>query len=129
MASLTANRGLVTNQNELTRPDGALEVADNCIIDADNVVEPRRGFSDFGSATSTNNNSENYVVLYRDNTPITDTKRLAQSVSSSFRFQLNTLGVIDFDGTQQLRVYVKVSTGTLTINARTGVAFRLGGVG
>lgn len=81
------------------------------------------------SAISTNNNSENYVALYRDNTIIADTERLAQSVSSNFRFQLNTLGVIDFDGTQELRVYVKVSTGTLTINARTGVAFRLGGVG
>lgn len=43
---------MVTNPNELTRPDGALEVADNCVIDADNVIESRRGFSDFGSATS-----------------------------------------------------------------------------
>lgn len=56
-------------------------------------------------------------------------ERLTPSVSSNFRFQLNTLGIIDFNGIQQLRVYVKFSTGTLTINARTGIALRLGPVG
>jgi len=48
---LTINRGLVTSPNELARPDGAADVLDNCIIDSDNVVEPRRGFSEFGNAT------------------------------------------------------------------------------
>lgn len=50
------------------------------------------------------------------------------TVSSNFRFQLNTLAIVDFNGTEQLRVYVKVTTGTLTVNARTGVALRLGPV-
>ncbi len=51
MPILTINRGLVTSPNELARPDGAADVLDNCIIDSDNVVEPRRGFSEFGNAT------------------------------------------------------------------------------
>jgi hypothetical protein len=51
MPSLTVARGLVTLQSELARPDGALEVADNTIIDADNVIESRRGFAEFGSET------------------------------------------------------------------------------
>jgi hypothetical protein len=51
MASLTVARGLVTLPSELTRPDGALEVADNCNIDADNVIESRRGFGEFGAET------------------------------------------------------------------------------
>lgn len=54
MAILSISRGLVTQPSELTRPDGALEIADNCVIDSDNVIEPRRGFSDFGNTTSTN---------------------------------------------------------------------------
>lgn len=49
MASLTANRGLVTLPSELTRPDGALSVANNVVIDADNIIEPRRGFEEFGT--------------------------------------------------------------------------------
>jgi hypothetical protein len=48
---LTINRGLVTSPNELARPDGAADVLDNCVIDSDNVVEPRRGFAEFGNVT------------------------------------------------------------------------------
>lgn len=48
---MTINRGLVTSPNELARPDGAADVLDNCVIDSDNVVEPRRGFAEFGNAT------------------------------------------------------------------------------
>ena len=51
MPSLTAARGLVTQPNELTRQDGAMEVLDNCVIDADNTIEQRRGFAEFGNAT------------------------------------------------------------------------------
>jgi hypothetical protein len=51
VAVLTINRGLVTSPNELTRPDGAATVLDNCNIDSDNVVESRRGFGEFGNAT------------------------------------------------------------------------------
>lgn len=51
MAVLTINRGLVTSPNELARPDGAAVVADNCVIDYDNTVEPRRGFEEFGNET------------------------------------------------------------------------------
>lgn len=51
MAVLTINRGLVTSPNELTRPDGAATILDNCNIDSDNVVESRRGFGEFGNST------------------------------------------------------------------------------
>lgn len=51
MAVLTINRGLVTSPNELTKPDGAAEVLDNCVIDFDNIVQSRRGFGEFGNST------------------------------------------------------------------------------
>jgi hypothetical protein len=41
----------VVSPNELTRPDGAATVLDNCNIDSDNVVESRRGFAEFGNST------------------------------------------------------------------------------
>jgi hypothetical protein len=51
MAVLTIKRGLVTSPNELARPDGAADILDNCVIDSDNVIEPRRGFAEFGNET------------------------------------------------------------------------------
>lgn len=81
------------------------------------------------SASSVTNNSLTYVALYRDGTIISESERVTQSVASNFVFQMNTLTVADFDGTQELRVYVRVTTGTLTITARTGVATRLGPIG
>lgn len=49
MAILTASRGLITQQNELARPDGALTTADNIIIDYDHTIQQRRGFRDYNA--------------------------------------------------------------------------------
>ena len=78
------------------------------------------------SATSTNNNADNFVCLKKDSVALPDSERQVQSVSSNFVFQMQSLAIIDFNGTEELRVAVKVTTGTLTVNARTGVAIRLG---
>jgi hypothetical protein len=47
MARLTAARGLVTSSNELSRPDGALTVADNTVIDFDGVIQQRKGYKEY----------------------------------------------------------------------------------
>lgn len=49
MAVLTLNRGIVSSPNELTKPDGAADILDNCVIDFDNTVQSRRGFGEFGN--------------------------------------------------------------------------------
>lgn len=64
MPTLTANRGLVTLASELTRPDGALSVADNVVIDADNVIESRRGFEEFGTVNP-NDELTKQVMTYK----------------------------------------------------------------
>lgn len=81
------------------------------------------------SSISTTNNSINYIAIYKNGVILQDSERLAQSVSSNFKFQLNTLVVADFNGSEEMQVWIKVSAGILTINARTGVAIRLGPVG
>ena len=48
MAVLKKCRGLITFPNEVFKPEGALEIADNVVIDANDIIEPRRGFSDYG---------------------------------------------------------------------------------
>ena len=50
MAHNLKAKGLYTHRNELTVPDGAMDIADNIIIDEDDVIELRRGQNDYGSA-------------------------------------------------------------------------------
>lgn len=49
MISVSKNRGLHTFRNLFGLPPGALTVAENVVIDRDDVVEPRRGFAQYGT--------------------------------------------------------------------------------
>jgi hypothetical protein len=80
------------------------------------------------SNTNTNNNSLNYISLYRDSVQITGTERVARSTASNFVFLLTTQGVVDLNGTQIISARVRTTTGTLTVGARSLVLIRLGGV-
>lgn len=48
ISNTTNVKGLYTFGNELSFPEGSLEVADNVVIDEDGIVKPRRGFKDIG---------------------------------------------------------------------------------
>lgn len=50
MPVLTAARGLKSQANALARPDGALTVADNVVVDYDNTIQRRRGFKEYNDA-------------------------------------------------------------------------------
>jgi hypothetical protein len=50
MAVLKRCTGLNTFGNEINEQEGALDVADNIVIDADDTIETRRGFADFGTS-------------------------------------------------------------------------------
>jgi hypothetical protein len=50
MAVLKRCVGLNTFGNEINEAEGALDIADNCVIDADDTIEVRRGFADFGTS-------------------------------------------------------------------------------
>lgn len=49
MASLIRARGLGTYNNELGLPEGSLIVADNVVIDRDDIITPRRGLANYGT--------------------------------------------------------------------------------
>lgn len=66
MAVLKRCAGLVTFHNELLKTEGALEIADNVIIDADDTIEIRNGFGDFGAAFSTSSTRLKQVLEYKD---------------------------------------------------------------
>jgi hypothetical protein len=93
MATLSAARGLVTLPSELTRPDGALVLADNTVIDADNVIEQRRGFSEFGNVIPSEENAKQLMV-YKG--------RILRHYASKIGFDSTGAGAfLEFDGTYQ----------------------------
>jgi len=91
MAVLTIKRGLVTSPNELALPDGALSVADNCVIDSDNIIEPRRGFSEFGNKTDESDSVVKQLMTYKG--------RIIRHFDSKLSFDSNGNGsFLNFDG-------------------------------
>lgn len=52
MATLNSARGLVTDSNALSNPNGSLAIADNVVIDSDNIIQQRRGYKDYASLTA-----------------------------------------------------------------------------
>lgn len=63
MPRLLANRGLITSSSELTRPEGALTIADNCIIDFDNTIQQRRGFKEYSQLLA---QSPKQILAYKN---------------------------------------------------------------
>lgn len=57
------NKGLNTAPNEFSSvPEGSVVVANNCSIDQDNVIEPRRGFARFVPFPDPNDRARRFVL-------------------------------------------------------------------
>jgi len=92
MATLKRAAGLVTFPNEVEKREGALEVADNVVIDADNIIESRRGFNDYGDAFPSSDDRAKQLLTYKD--------RVIRHYDSTIQFDSNGNGVFsDFNGT------------------------------
>lgn len=80
------------------------------------------------SNIASTNNAECTVSLYKNETQITGTERTARSTASNFILLLSTQGVASFNGTDILSVYVRTTTGSLTVGNRSVIMLRLGGM-
>ncbi len=118
MATLSANRGLITQPSELTRPDGAMEVLDNCVIDSDNTVEQRRGFAEFGAATP-DDELIKQLMVYKG--------RILRHYANKIAFDSDGNGAfVEFDGvymelTTKLRIKYLESNGNLYFTTTEGI--------
>lgn len=65
MPVLNKCRGLITFPNEVFKEEGALEIADNVVIDANDTIEPRRGFADFGSSIGIDSDRIKQILQYK----------------------------------------------------------------
>lgn len=90
--NLIRARGLVTFRNEINTPDGAMEVADNAVIDETGVVEIRRGFGEYGTELPNQSDRYDQIFEYKDTvlTHIDDTLQFDSDGNGTF---------VDFNGT------------------------------
>lgn len=94
-------------------------------------ITPASGeyFISFNSSNiSSLNNAECTCSIYKAGSQVLGTERTARSTASNFVLQLSTQGVASFNGTESLTVAVRVTAGTLTVNNRSVVMLRLGGI-
>lgn len=57
--------GLNTQPNQLSVPEGSLIVANNVVINRDNVIEPRRGFTQYGTPIGSSGDVASQLLEYQ----------------------------------------------------------------
>ena len=84
MAVLTAQRGLVTQSSELSRPDGAMTIADNVVIDSDNTVQQRRGLSEYSQSEFSQKIQQ--LISYKDRILVHSNNTISVDVNNNGNF-------------------------------------------
>ena len=90
MPLLLRANGLYTYKNELSVPEGSLEIADNVVIDEDGVIEPRRGFGDYGTVLPSNNDRLKQILTYKG--------RIIRHFNDILQFDSNSGAFVNFLG-------------------------------
>lgn len=123
-------RGLNSQPNQLGVEDGSLTVAKNVVINRDNVVESRRGFSIYGNSFGTSSDRAKQLINYKE--------RVLRHYASTLQFDDGTGNFQSFAGSYLetetgLRIksieangnlYFTTSNGIQKISARTADDFR-----
>lgn len=129
-SNLIRARGLVTYRSELNTPDGAMEIADNAIIDETGVTEVRRGFAEYGDQLPSTTDRYDQIFEYKDRilTHIDDTLQFDSDGAGTFS---NFSGTFESpDGDRRIRsvetnsnFYFTTSDGIKKIAARDNTEF------
>jgi len=116
MAYILKALGLSTFDNELENRDGDLFKADNVNIDADNVIESRRGFNDFSSSLAS---TSKQLMTYKD--------RILVHFGSTIQFDSDGAGTFSsFSGSyseleDKLRIKYQEVNGNLYFTTDEGI--------
>lgn len=81
MPTITKCSGLITDNSELEKPEGSLEVADNVVIDRDDVIEPRNGFNYFGNTFGSTTDRLKQIMVYKS--------RILRNYGSTIQYDSN----------------------------------------
>lgn len=90
MAFTLKAKSLITNPNELSRAEGALDVADNVVIDRDDIIEPRRGFEHYSNGLGALSDNPKQLLTYKD--------RVIAHYTNKIAFDSGSGIFSDFDG-------------------------------
>lgn len=90
MAFTLKAKSLITNPNELSRAEGALDVADNVVIDRDDIIEPRRGFEHYSNGLGALSDNPKQLITYKD--------RVIAHYTTKIAFDSGLGEFLDFDG-------------------------------
>lgn len=118
MPNLLKARGIIQYRNELSVPEGAMDVADNIVIDEDDVVELRRGQGDFGDDLPLPENRVKQVTEYKS--------LLLRHYNSTLQFDNGSGTFSDFSGSYQeledgLRIKYLEANGNFYFTDLTGI--------
>lgn len=113
-------KGLYTDPNQLSGvPDGALVVADNVIIDRDDAIEPRRGFSKYGEEFGSADDRTKQLLIYKE--------RVLTHYDNTLLYDSDGAGTFEaFDGTYgevttDLRIRAQESNKNLYFTTDDGI--------
>lgn len=118
MAHLVRARGLHTSNNELTEPEGALDIADNVVIDFDDILECRRGYKLYGDVLGDDTERVKQLMIYKD--------RIIRHYGSLLEFDDGSGSFTQFNGTYDelvsgLRIKYLESNGNLYFTTDEGI--------
>lgn len=118
MPNLLKARGLITYKNEINVPDGAMDVADDIVIDEDDVIEIRRGQADFGTSLPSESDRVKQILEYKD--------IILRHYDSKLQFDDGLGNFTDFNGSYQeledgLRIKYLEANGNFYFTDVTGI--------
>ena len=119
MPVLKKARGLHTFSNEINDVEGALDVADNVVIDANDTIESRRGFGEFGNSFGTVNDRLHQLIVYKD--------RIIRHFASTLQVDTSGEGnFVDYAGSYSeivdgLRIKSQEANGNLFFTTSDGI--------
>lgn len=111
-------RGLYTHRNELVVSDGSMDVADNIVIDEDDVIEVRRGQADYGSELPLEGDRVKQLSQYKE--------LIIRHYNDILQFDDNEGSFTNFNGTyneleEGLRIKSIESNGNYYFTEETGI--------
>lgn len=130
------NKGLFTNSNQLSAvPEGAMTIANNIVIDKDDVAESRRGFGLEANPASSSDVRNDRATSFQEHLIV------HRSNDNSMAYKVSGVGYTNFSGTYEHpdpdyarmqflqangNLYFSTSTGVKVLDAYTGPIYNTG---
>lgn len=115
-------RGLYTLQNPYSEvPEGALEVADDIVIDRDSLAGPRRGFDFIASTLASNSDRAKSLYEYQDKLLVHYASKLAYHDGSAYQVYSGSYDPPDYGSDDGAKIRFAESNQNLYFTTNAGI--------